>query len=521
MIEESELWSPDKDPENQFWTPEREAEYIGVCQLQDILKDVTDENVISSLLQNFKPFPHQRLILQGMDLMRFLIVAAGRRSGKTTIFAKGIVKKAMEFDWGAPENRNRLREVKPRYSVFTPAMKQGGRGVWEYISAQVRALGGIVTQEKQVLPNGAEIYLHGGQRPDFARGDHNDGVVFDEFAFMNPYVWDVVSPTLAEYNGFAWFISTVNMRNHFAQMFERAMTDPQWFAAIFPASIIKHLPQEELDRLRAEMGEHRYAQEMECDFDAPVKGSFWGEEINKVRKQNRCGAHGHLPNRGVYVVMDLGVRDDCAIWWFQLHRGSVRWIAHKTFSGKSLEFLMEQLREIKRERGYVYATCFCPFDIMNRESTRDDGTGNAMTRHDFIRPMLHEMGFKGLQVVPKSRKQDLIDSGRAIMAHSIFNTADREVERGLNALAMYEREWDDKLQNFKQNPLHNWASHPADSYQYAAHMIRTQMDEMEDSPEKEKTSTGDPIRDDINRELMGHNGGPPMVAHNEEILDNI
>jgi len=46
---------------------------------------------------------------------------------------------------------------------------------------------------------------------------------------------------------------------------------------------------------------------------------------------------------------------------------------------------------------------------------------------------------------------------------------------GIEALRMYRREWDDKRQEFRTNPLHDWTSHYADAARYfaVAHQEKT------------------------------------------------
>ena len=39
---------------------------------------------------------------------------------------------------------------------------------------------------------------------------------------------------------------------------------------------------------------------------------------------------------------------------------------------------------------------------------------------------------------------------------------------GLEALRMYRRAWDDKAQEFRARPLHDWTSHYADAFRYFA-----------------------------------------------------
>ncbi|MEH6397370.1 hypothetical protein, partial [Pseudoalteromonas sp.] len=44
----------------------------------------------------------------------------------------------------------------------------------------------------------------------------------------------------------------------------------------------------------------------------------------------------------------------------------------------------------------------------------------------------------------------------------------KECEEGINAAEAYRKEWNDKLGCYRDRPLHDWASHGADSLRYLA-----------------------------------------------------
>ena len=52
------------------------------------------------------------------------------------------------------------------------------------------------------------------------------------------------------------------------------------------------------------------------------------------------------------------------------------------------------------------------------------------------------------------------------MQNSFFD--EKKCARGLDCLYDYQKEWDSKLQMFKNKPFHNWASHGAESVGYSA-----------------------------------------------------
>jgi hypothetical protein len=68
------------------------------------------------------------------------------------------------------------------------------------------------------------------------------------------------------------------------------------------------------------------------------------------------------------------------------------------------------------------------------------------------------------QVVIKHSVPDGIAAARETIRRSKFD-AERCAE-GIEALKQYRQEYDEKRKVFKDVPLHDWASHPADAFRY-------------------------------------------------------
>ena len=45
-------------------------------------------------------------------------------------------------------------------------------------------------------------------------------------------------------------------------------------------------------------------------------------------------------------------------------------------------------------------------------------------------------------------------------------------EEGLDGLLAWEFEWNEELNVFSREPLHNWASHPGDGFAYGCQVMR-------------------------------------------------
>ncbi len=134
-----------------------------------------------------------------------------------------------------------------------------------------------ITMRRSVQERRIE-YVTGGMlefwsldNPDVARGRKYRRIVVDEAA-MVPNLMDIwqyaIRPTLADYNGDAWFLSTPKGRNGFWQMWQwgRDGDHGDWQAWQMPSSVNPRLAQSEIDAMRDTMPESVYRQEIEAAF---------------------------------------------------------------------------------------------------------------------------------------------------------------------------------------------------------------------------------------------------------------
>ena len=154
----------------------------------------------------------------------------------------------------------------------------------------------------------------------------------------------------------------------------------------------------------------------------------------------------------VHTFWDLGVSDTTCIWFGQEHGpDGLRFIDYYEMSGEGLAHYANVLRFKK----YKYGNHYGPHDIEVRELS----TGK--TRREAAR--LLGINF---QVAPRLPKADQIEAARLLLGRSVFDEA--KCEQGVKALEAYRKEWDDKHGCWKDSPLHDWSSHPADAFMIAA-----------------------------------------------------
>jgi hypothetical protein len=75
------------------------------------------------------------------------------------------------------------------------------------------------------------------------------------------------------------------------------------------------------------------------------------------------------------------------------------------------------------------------------------------------------MGIK-FRVVKSTSVADGIEAGRNILSRVWFD--EERCKQGIKCLRNYRKEFDQKKNVFKDNPLHDWASHGADAFRMFA-----------------------------------------------------
>lgn len=380
---------------------------------------------------------------------RFAVMVCHRRAGKTVACINDIIDKAIQ-----------CKKFMPRFSYVGPQYKQVKALAWDYLKHYAKPLlaGPPMESELKVrLINGAEIRLFGADNPDALRGLYHDGVILDEYGDMSPRVFnEIILPALLDRKGWVVFIGTPKGPNHFKTVWKEASRDPMWFHFMLKASESGILDQADLAMARNAPGmdQATYDQEFECSFDAAVRGAYYGEMLNELEKQGRMGIFGADPELQVHTAWDIGYTDDTSIWFYQTDGKHFKHVDFFTGSGYSVDDVVYELRE----RGHNYGQFWLPHDARNKNFQ----TGKSVVE------LLRGHGIRA-QIVPSLSVQDGIQAVRATLPYCFFNVGNENVrELGLNALRMYQRKWDDKNQIFRAEPLHDWASNPADAFRMFA-----------------------------------------------------
>lgn len=191
---------------------------------------------------------------------RFKVISAGRRFGKTLLAVEWLAL----MDGGAIDGAST--------AFFSPTYKLLA-DVWADFERTLRPVTRKAnrTEQRIELITGGKIDFWTLEDPDAGRGRKYHRIVIDEAAHAR-YLKDAweqaISPTLTDYRGQAWFISTPKGLNFFYELFKRGDNPeyPDWASFHMPTSANPHIDPDEIEQKRRELPALVFRQEYLAEF---------------------------------------------------------------------------------------------------------------------------------------------------------------------------------------------------------------------------------------------------------------
>ncbi len=421
------------------------------------------------LPHRFSARAYQRRVLQALEMGRKrAVIIWHRKAGKDLV----------ALNWTI----TRMLARPGLYLHLFPDSVQGRRVLWDGISAG-GSLDGVplldhfppeIVVEKNETEMSVRTISRDGQtsvfqvvgtdRPDRLRGPNMVGVTFSEFPYMDPGAWEVIAPVLAANGGWAFFAYTPCGRNHGLTLYQHALRDSDWFTEILTVNDTRRdAPGEDgtpvitLEAIEAErargVDEDFIQQEYYCSFEGSRTGSYYGDALRRAREQGRITQVPWDPSAPVECWADLGLGTHLAVWFVQHVGPQVRVL--RFFQGSGAESIVE-LAKVLQSLPYTYSTHLWPHDAQTKEL----GTGRSR------KEIAEALGIRPIEVTPKLSVDDGLAAARSLLERCYF---DEELcRRGLDALAFYHRDWDEKGGTWRPKPDHDWASHAADAFRTGA-----------------------------------------------------
>lgn len=226
----------------------------------------------TATIKNISLHPAQAAIFNSKA--RFVVVAAGRRFGKSYLAAVMLALEALKTE------NERGYKLTPEHGVYyiAPTFDQAKRLMWRRLRILLgyEKQGGFIRSENIndgyfELINGRRIYIKGADNQESLRGEGYSFVVLDEYADMKADVFsDIIDPALMDVEGGAMFIGTPKGKNHFYKLFVSALEGKlaDWEAFHFKSVDNPFIKEKEIARVRNDPNKslEQVKQELEASF---------------------------------------------------------------------------------------------------------------------------------------------------------------------------------------------------------------------------------------------------------------
>lgn len=347
-----------------------------------------------------------------------------------------------------------------------PTFEQGRKAIWEGFTKDGKRIVDNVfpaeiikardNQQMKIELKCGSIYRIIGTDKIETVGAGPVGVLHSEYSIAKPSAADLIAPMLRENDGWEAYVYTPRGNNHGKKRFDSfakqaASGDPDYFAQLLSLYDTRaYDPEKTIAAERANgRPEALIRQEYLCDWSAANVGAVFGDLLGEAEDFDHA-------EDGIYTSWDLGVSDATAIWFWRLNGDGVDFIDHYEATGRDAAHFIGVIEK----KPYAYVRHYLPHDARNRTWVTSSTPISAL-----------ESRWPGMvDVVPSDTLLNGIEAGRWLLQRETrFHTRCAE---GVEALKAYHYEWDDDRKVLARTPLHDWSSHTADAYRYAASVVK-------------------------------------------------
>ena len=388
---------------------------------------------------------YQKAVLKAFDNgIRYIVLCWSRRAGKSLFAWNLLIREAINKPgtyWYCFDNYSTA------YNDIWIALTSKGVKFLDMIPSDMVVRMNSAKMEIE-LTNGSVIKLVGINKADKLVGTGLNGVVFDEFAVLNPASIEFITAMLAETGGWRVMISTPRGKNHFYEEHLFALAHPEfaYYSNMHCGmpEVAQYMAKGFLEMERKKIiskygNDALYQQEYMTSWISPNSGSVFGALTKIMQDEGRVTRVVGNEEEPYYAAWDLGNADYTSIVLFQVdENGFPRVIDHIENRNEDVEWYIGEWKE----KGWTVHTHFLPHDAAHRKGARNESYKAALSKE----------GITNTIVLKKpNRIEDKLNFLRRIF---VGMKIDEGLERLVTCLEKLEYEWNERLHIWSSKPTH-------------------------------------------------------------------
>lgn len=226
--------------------------------------------------------PWQQQVVQ--EARRFNVLSIGRRAGKTFFAQDRCAQRdvlRLPVAWFSPSYKYMVEVWRETAARFAPIIARQN-----------------ISERRMEFVTGGVLEFWTLENPRAGMGRKYRRVIIDEAAFV-PNLLDIwnysIRPTLADYAGDAFIVSTPKGRNGFWQMWQRGQDDgePDWMSWRMASEVNPLIPASELAAMRRQLPERVAQQELDAMFLEDAGGVFRNVMAAATATEQTAAVPGH------------------------------------------------------------------------------------------------------------------------------------------------------------------------------------------------------------------------------------
>jgi phage terminase large subunit len=375
----------------------------------------------------------------------------GRGGAKSHFFAEQVIIRCYQ----KPTRVVCIREVQNsikdsvRQLLIDKIEKLGLMPFFEVLEAEIRG------------PDGSAIIFKGMQSYNAANIKSLEGYDIawvEEAQTLSQHSLDLLRPTLRRDGSELWFSWNPRYKTDPVDAFFRKSPPPDAESVLINWRDNPWFP----EVLRKEM-EHDFivdpdkAEHIWNGAYGAGQGAILAKWVNRAEREGRIHTGVMYDPLGlpIEVSSDIGFRDTAGWWYWQRCLGGYKVLLYDGDSGLDADDWIPRIQKNIVDMGAKLGTIWLPPDARAK---------TFQSKHTSMERFVAGFGSDKISVIPASKKLDQISAARAVIEKcEIHKTL---CEDGIDGLTAWEYEWNEELNVFSREPIHNWASHPSDAFAY-------------------------------------------------------
>lgn len=224
-----------------------------------------------------------------------------------------------------------------------------------------------------------------------------------------------------------------------------------------------------------ELGEdikQEYPSTSEESFMGSSDGFWYLKDMGECRYKGRITNVPFQPQTMVYTAFDLGFADATAIWFYQhLPSGAIHLIDYYENTGEGLAHYLSHMATLPFFKRIMMH--YLPHDAAAHEK------GSGLSLEQQAKDLGMSVTVMNRYNPTRSTLMLEIQRARQLIARCYFDESN--CARGIKCLENYRKKWNEAMNCYTSEAVHDFASHAADAFRLLAQVVETKARKPSDS----------------------------------------